>query len=294
MPLTVASVMGLVKQKGGGVADKELKTEPVVEPKGPKTRKGEPCECWIDVESGEKCGKTYCEDHCGAKVRRHEAWCKKMPAKGSVNGRCARHGGKRARGPEWPGWRHGYRTRYENLPDRLTELYSKGVEDPKLIELRDEIAVVDARVNDMMSRVDSGESGDLWRMLKLLWVDMEAARSDADRDRALEKIGETIGEGFKDLEWWEDIGKWVDRRAKLCAVESKRMAEAEQLIPAVTVLNYLAQFVRVVREVVPDREIQKRIGNGIEGIFGKGTTVLIESTPSPTEATPVGRERIQA
>src|SRR4051812_32142589 len=93
---------------------------------------------------------------CGARMRGGTP-CHLAPM---PNGRCRMHGGATPRGPALPQFKHGRYSR--SLPTRLAAQYEAAQSDPVLMELRDEIALNDARLADLLGRVDTGESGSLW------------------------------------------------------------------------------------------------------------------------------------
>ena len=97
---------------------------------------------------------------CGAKTRDGDP-CRAWPLKGHT--RCRMHGGRSLRGPAHPAFRSG---RYSKvLPSRLLAQYRAAEKDPELTSLRGELALVDARLADLLTRVDSGESGAIWQAL---------------------------------------------------------------------------------------------------------------------------------
>src|SRR3954452_17185048 len=96
---------------------------------------------------------------CGAKTR-SGAPCRTRPM---PNGRCRMHGGKSLAGAASPAFKTGRHSTY--LPVRLLAGYQEAERDPELLALRDEIALIDSRLADVLSRVDSGESSRIWRSL---------------------------------------------------------------------------------------------------------------------------------
>ena len=81
---------------------------------------------------------------CGAKTRSGSA-CQNRPM---PNGRCRMHGGKSLGGIASPNFKHGGYSKF--LPVRLGDNYQEAMADPELLALRDDIALLDARVHDLM------------------------------------------------------------------------------------------------------------------------------------------------
>lgn len=99
---------------------------------------------------------------CGAKKRGKDETCQNpaMP-----NGRCRLHGGKSLKGAMQPAFKTG---RYsKSLPTRLAARYEELAADPELLNIRDEILVLRARLSDLLSKVDTGESEASWERVQL-------------------------------------------------------------------------------------------------------------------------------
>src|SRR4051794_20502728 len=93
---------------------------------------------------------------CGARTRSGDP-CRRSA---SQNGRCRNHGGASLPSIASPTLRTG---RYsKDIPTRMAARYQEAQADPELLMLRDEIALLDSRLSDVLSRVDSGESGAVW------------------------------------------------------------------------------------------------------------------------------------
>lgn len=83
---------------------------------------------------------------------------------------CLAHGGRSPRGVASPHFRSG---RYSKaLPDRLAGRYEEALHDARLIELRDDIALADARIVELLQKLnpDSPKRGDksTWRQIMKL------------------------------------------------------------------------------------------------------------------------------
>src|SRR5436305_15207335 len=114
-----------------------------MKPAGPHG--GRPMQCKARNRAGKRCGKAAA---AGREV-------------------CRLHGGASLRGVAHPNFAHG---RYSKcLPDRLIGRYEAAQRDPELVAMRDEIALVDVRIGELLSRLDSGESGATWALLRQRW-----------------------------------------------------------------------------------------------------------------------------
>ena len=117
--------------------------------------------------------------------------CKNMAVAGSTT--CRFHGAGspgvgRASGAAIQRGRH---SRY--LPRRLLETYQRGMTDPDLLELRDEIALLDTRVSQLLKEVrkqGEDESVKTWRQITSL-IESRRRLAVSERERLI-KAGQTI------------------------------------------------------------------------------------------------------
>src|SRR5690606_3084472 len=91
----------------------------------------------------------YGRPTCGAKTRAGTP-CKRAPVPGRT--RCRLHGGLTPAGASHYNFKTG---RYSKvLPARLRERYEEAAADPELLALREDIALLDSRLDDLLKRVD--------------------------------------------------------------------------------------------------------------------------------------------
>ena len=91
-------------------------------------------------------------------VRKDGSQCGGVALRGTD--RCKRHSYGSPAGPLNPAFVHGRHSKV--LPVRLLERYQASLSDPDLLSMRDDIALVDARMQELLSRVETGESDNLW------------------------------------------------------------------------------------------------------------------------------------
>lgn len=167
---------------------------------------------------------------CGAKIRgKPGQYCEQYPVTGRT--RCRNHGGKTPRGIALPQTKHG---RYsKDLPSRLAQDYGSTAEDPEILSIRAEIALVHTRLLDVLRRVDTGESSRLWRQLREIFTELESAQRRKDSEAAgqlLNELGRTICQGHMDYAAWDEVMKQVDRKVRLQEAEARRQEKMRQMI----------------------------------------------------------------
>ena len=190
---------------------------------------------------------------CTAASKRSKERCKRYASIGrSV---CHIHGGKSLRGVASPTFKHGRHSK--DLPTRLAARYEERINDPCLLELRSEIALVEARIADLLSRVDSGESGQSWKAAHRAFEKLMKALADHLTEKeqyAVSALGDALSHGQEDYAAWHDLGVEIDRKRRLSEYESKRLVEARQMIPLEQALVMITALTHAVRKHVTDRE----------------------------------------
>ena len=196
------------------------------------------------------------ERQCGAKTKAGTP-CRRAPM---LNGRCHKHGGPTPRGPASPQFKHGRYSRY--LPSRLGERYAEALADPDLLALWQDVALVDARLSDLLARVDSGESGQRWQAAQKALAAYMKALGGYDplaRDAALAELAETISTATTDHAAWSEIARLLDQRARLVEGERRRLEAAEQKMTVSEAMALLAAVTETVRLHVEDQTTLGRI-----------------------------------
>ena len=189
---------------------------------------------------------------CGAKTRSATP-CQRPPVAGRE--RCRLHGGATPIGAGSPHFRTGRHSRY--LPTRLAARYDEAQADQRLLELRDDIALVDARIADLLARVDTGESGALWKQAQNAYQTMlreqRAGNSAAATDH-LRAVGDLLARGAEDHAVWGEIMSLLDQRRRLAESERRRLLETDQMITAERVMVLIATVADIVKRYVTDRQ----------------------------------------
>lgn len=204
---------------------------------------------------------------CTAKAKSTGDQCRRA----AVAGRnvCTVHGGLTPRGLASPHTKTG---RYsKDLPTRLAARYETAASDPDLLNLNAEIAVVDARISDVLRRVDTGESGQVWRDLKATYTamqDAQRAKDGAEVARLLNELGGLIRHGHSDYAAWADVRTLIDQRRKLVESEGKRRKDMQDMITSEKAMVLVSSLVATVRKHVHDRDTLARISADLAGILG--------------------------
>jgi hypothetical protein len=200
---------------------------------------------------------------CGAKTR-NGGTCQQAAL---ANGRCHYHGGKSLSGIAAPAYRHGRYSRV--MPTRMQERYQEAANDTALLELREDVALLDARLSDLLMRVDSGESGSIWRMLQQARTALIVARraqDQAGQAAAINDMLELIGRGHADYQAWRELGSTLEQRRRLVESERKRLIEMQQTITAEKAMLLIGAIGQILKTHVTDRTILSKISADIRDL----------------------------
>lgn len=180
------------------------------------------------------------------------------------NGRCRVHGGATPRGVASPHFKHG---RYsKSLPAQLGARYLEAQRDPGLHELRDEIALTDARITELLGRLGTGESGAAWLRLREVFARLIDAITEQNAvlvQARLEMIRRILA-GGDDTAAWADINRMIEQRRRLVESERKYMLQAEHMLSVEEVLALTGSLLASVKANVADRDAMARIAQDFD------------------------------
>lgn len=198
---------------------------------------------------------------CGAKTK--SGTCCKIPP--MPNGRCRIHGGSTPVGMVHHNYTDG---KYSSiLPRRLLAKYNEAVEDPNLLAMNQEIALIDARMSDLLSRVDTGESGQLWGMIRSVLSQVQAT-DGVEHLVALDQLSQLINHGITDYAAWHGIQELVEQRRKLVESERKRLIDLNQTITAEKAIAMITFILETIKKHEKDTKILQAISYDLRNILG--------------------------
>jgi hypothetical protein len=237
---------------------------------------------WKRVWTYDKDGKLI----CGA-IKRDGSPCHKHPMTG--RNKCKLHGGASLIGAQHPGAKT-LKYSKDIVGKRFADTYTEAMTDPKLLELKDDIAITQARVAELLKNVDYGESIKAWKTLRKLYDDFIFASRMGNADDAAEcitEIGKLIKNGYDQNATWEEIYKAQSHKRKLTETENKRQNELNQMMTheqAMNLLTFVASVIKQrVAQFVPGekgQELMATIGRDISAHMSQGKKVKQQSSAS--------------
>lgn len=189
---------------------------------------------------------------CTAKAKQSGVQCKNEAINGTT--KCRMHGGASLRGIAHPNYQGKGVSKY--IPTRLLERYNEAMADSELLSVRKEIALLDARLADLLGRVDTGEAGKLWQTARAAYRDLSVAFNTKNADRiytAMDTLDNVLGKGASDYAAWSEVQTIIEQRRRLAESERKRLVEMEQIITSEQAMVLVGALLTSVREHVKDR-----------------------------------------
>ena len=202
---------------------------------------------------------------CKAQSKRHGRRCRNAPMRGLEV--CRMHGGKTPRGPASVHFKSGKYSKF--LPSRLFAECAAAAQDPELLSRRRDIALTEARITDILQRVDTGESGALWRAAQAAMAKfaLEQARGHVEgMQLALATVQRLISSGADDYAAWQEIGALLEQRRRLCESEQRRLTLAHEVLTAEQATVLLGRVVDVISQHVRDRQALAAIALELQGL----------------------------
>lgn len=197
---------------------------------------------------------------CGAKLRNKDAICTN-PA--MENGRCRLHGGLTPKGVLQGNFKTG---RYSSsLPVRLAAKYEELRNDPELLNISDEIAILRTRLSDLLDRSDSGQAQESWQRIQ------ELARSlgNSNPEQVGQEILEIANSSLAEYQTWSDIQRTMEQLRKLTDSERARLKEMQSYLDTNQVLSLAAALLASVKSHVQDKQILHAIATDFDQLLNK-------------------------
>lgn len=214
---------------------------------------------------------------CGAK-RRDGSFCRNYAAKGCD--RCRMHGASNhAGGPGHPTMRHGFYSKL--LPQGLRKTYDKVLSDPETLNAAEEVALLKTRIGQLVSRLQTGETGSVWGDLQAAYSELSAVVRSPDPDparftEALNALGQVINRGADIEGVWAELYDVVDQKTAVAAREHKRMVDLQAYITSERALALITAIMHSVVRNVPDLQARTRISHDVRALITRGEQ---EETP---------------
>ncbi len=163
------------------------------------------------------------------------------------------------------------RERYnEELPERLQKYYQSAARDNDLLNMRDDIALIEAGIQDSVRRLSTKDPGELWIKARMTYRDLVLAlrmQDDRESTRLMTLLGNTLEIGYTDALAWQDIERKQEVKRKMVDTERKRMMDMQQVITTEDFMKVVGSLVDSIRRRITDEDILRYISDDIRQVL---------------------------
>ena len=159
---------------------------------------------------------------------------------------------------------------------KLRAYFERHLNDPRLLDLKSEIALSVALVHEGLEAMQRGESGETWRAYQAAHRDLSIAvqaGNETARDAALRRLGDAIDGGVKEYRSRREVGEQMERIRRLVDTETKRQVAAQERVTWEQVGLYIRAYTESVKRNVKDLKARKAILDDFERLTKATATV---------------------
>ena len=201
---------------------------------------------------------------CSANRRHGRGRCGSPAMK---NGKCHKHGGASKKGAEHGSYKTGEYSAY--MPTGLRRKFEESLADPKLMQTRKDIALVDARIKELLEQLTTGETGDAWTRLRHVAGDFRKSLDKGDKEKSnelLRQMFSIIIRGQQDSNHWQELSGQIDRRTRLVEAEFTRAVKMEAVMTEEQVMGVMSRLSSVVFKHVRDEDARAEIAAELRAV----------------------------
>lgn len=196
----------------------------------------------------------------------------------AINGttKCRAHGGATPRGMASPNYKHGRFSKY--MPRHLLTHYKAAMSDGKLISLREDLAVIDARMAELMGRIEGRESANAWAQAREAQTIIRAGFGAQDTtmiQAGMRQLTDALSAGQADYKTWDELTKVMDVRRKIVESERRFMVELQQMLTIEDVTMIIDALASSIKRNVTDVRALSAIQQDITAILGREPSTAI-------------------
>lgn len=173
----------------------------------------------------------------------------------------------------------------KDLPVRLAATYLEMLHDEEWLDLKDDNALMMVRVEDLLGKIDFGESIKLWEKLGNHYkkaVDY-SHRGDVDKARIeLDKLGALINRGLSESYTWREVMSILEQRRRLVETQRRLDQDKGRNISVDRAMIWVGAIMDSITRALTD-ELPPDKARKILRVVGNDMNRLLYMDPSPSE-----------
>lgn len=191
--------------------------------------------------------------------------------------RCIYHGGNIVKDNPWLVAKIRKGRWSKHLPQHLQKRYVQYLEDKEILSLREDLALLDVRLGELLSQIDTKETGQHWSSLQKITADyrklvrkFKGLPAQELTEEFLSELFSVIDGGSSQYMIWAEIRGLVDERKKVAESERKRLIEMNQMITTEEAMVFQRAIFNIIIKNVKDPRALAQIAGEIDalGVIG--------------------------
>lgn len=182
--------------------------------------------------------------------------CKGVAVASSPNQKCRMHGG--TSGVSINGVKSGRYSKF--LPSKLDEMYCEARSNPDILDMREHIALLEARMQEILEESTSEGTAPKWSEVAEIFAEIETALLCAETDKvvaAMERMHKILDDGKRWDRTWVQVTDLMEQLRKMSDTDIKRQKDLNLMVPVERVVILMAAVATAVkRHVTNPGEIQ--------------------------------------
>lgn len=224
-------------------------------------------------------------DKCNARNSDLTKYCKKTAGWGTDHvgtGRCKLHGGSSLKGFRHPNFLTGKYSKV--LPDNLLGHFEDIMADGKLLELKEDIALVTTLVRSSLQDLQENyqSSAAYFKQMTKVIDELEQTLANGEHEvpypimAALQSFIEIFRLAQNEQAKRQEILTMLEQKRKLAESEQKRLVSLHNLFSADQIVSMMASVLSIIRAEVHDISTQEKIAEGIRKLINKSQKKLTD------------------
>lgn len=159
----------------------------------------------------------------------------------------------------------------KHLPTRYLQDYEDSLNDPNLLSMRREMALLDVRLGELLKRLETSDAPQAWNKISVATAMMDKAIHDNKFDELptiLRMLRDAVMAHREDSESWREIVALIDNRRKVADVERRRVEAAKKYLTLQEANTMMAYFVASVMKNVTNPAERSRISEDLRVFAG--------------------------
>jgi hypothetical protein len=168
------------------------------------------------------------------------------------------------------------------MPQGLGRRFSAAMSDPELLRLEKDVGLIEARLLELIERVDKSGAGQLWANVQKAFAEFQEALRGGDKvavSVTLNELGDRIKRGAADWQTWGEIMQVIEQRRRLIDSIRKHEVQSAEIVTLTEAQVLFSGMAHLVREHVKDKQALRAIAEG----FAKLTQGPVALLPQKVE-----------